>query len=422
MRITIQKVGKIQKADITVEGLTLIAGKNDTGKSSVSKTLYAIIKSINEYTEVFHSHKTYDIRVNYFLPLLQRYSAIMHKDNPLSREIILTLDVLRERPSWNAKKITEDKILSIVKSIKNTKYEELPALIIENIDTILKELEKIKNTKEEDKLIFGLNNKLRDIFSNNINNSKYHEPASVDVFNQGNKILSFEVADDKCFKASCDFLKIKSLYGKVIYIETPFVLERIFTFGEKPHWREILSACYNDSNEKPQMSANTEIIDFIQNEIFGQATFGLDKENVKYYYQVDKDSSKISLQNSACGIKSFALLFSLLKEDNITKDTLLLIDEPENHLHPEWQIKYAQLICLLIKKGFSVVINSHSPTFIQALGAFSNKYGISNKSSFYLAEQSKEANNYSKIEDVSNNVERIYENLIVPTEKLFTGV
>ena len=40
---------KIKKANVTINGLTVISGENDTGKSTVGKAVYSLIKSINTY-------------------------------------------------------------------------------------------------------------------------------------------------------------------------------------------------------------------------------------------------------------------------------------------------------------------------------------------------------------------------------------
>ena len=42
MKIVINNVGIINYADIQIDGITIITGKNDTGKSTVSKCLYAM--------------------------------------------------------------------------------------------------------------------------------------------------------------------------------------------------------------------------------------------------------------------------------------------------------------------------------------------------------------------------------------------
>ncbi len=42
MELKIRNVGKIDSADIEIKGITIIAGLNGTGKSTVSRSLFAI--------------------------------------------------------------------------------------------------------------------------------------------------------------------------------------------------------------------------------------------------------------------------------------------------------------------------------------------------------------------------------------------
>ena len=69
MKIKLQNIGIIEEADINIDGITLIAGQNDSGKSTVGKVLYALIRGVNgdELTHnlnkvQFLSGKTRDIR------------------------------------------------------------------------------------------------------------------------------------------------------------------------------------------------------------------------------------------------------------------------------------------------------------------------------------------------------------------------
>lgn len=48
MKITIKNVGKIKRADVAIDGITVIAGENDTGKSTVGKALFAVFNSFYE--------------------------------------------------------------------------------------------------------------------------------------------------------------------------------------------------------------------------------------------------------------------------------------------------------------------------------------------------------------------------------------
>lgn len=42
MKLKIKNVGILSKVDLEINGITAIAGENDTGKSTISKSLYAI--------------------------------------------------------------------------------------------------------------------------------------------------------------------------------------------------------------------------------------------------------------------------------------------------------------------------------------------------------------------------------------------
>ena len=58
MNITIENVGKIRHADITIDGITVIAGENGSGKSTVGKALYAAFNSLHNSDEkIVHMRK-----------------------------------------------------------------------------------------------------------------------------------------------------------------------------------------------------------------------------------------------------------------------------------------------------------------------------------------------------------------------------
>ena len=51
MQLKISNVGKIEKATIDINGLTVIAGENNAGKSTIGKTLFSIFNSMNNMGE-----------------------------------------------------------------------------------------------------------------------------------------------------------------------------------------------------------------------------------------------------------------------------------------------------------------------------------------------------------------------------------
>ena len=69
MDIKIKNFGKIKEADIDLSGLALIAGPNDSGKSTVGKCLFALIKSVANYPQYYNQIKTQQLYQEYFNPL-----------------------------------------------------------------------------------------------------------------------------------------------------------------------------------------------------------------------------------------------------------------------------------------------------------------------------------------------------------------
>ncbi len=61
MRLTIKNIGVIKEADIELSGLTVIAGENDSGKSTVGKLMFSITKAIGKYKDELEESKESDI-------------------------------------------------------------------------------------------------------------------------------------------------------------------------------------------------------------------------------------------------------------------------------------------------------------------------------------------------------------------------
>ena len=110
-------------------------------------------------------------------------------------------------------------------------------------------------------------------------------------------------------------------------------------------------------------------------------------------------------------MKTFYLIKSLIENGVIRENGTLILDEPEVHLHPEWQLKFAEIIVLLQKEfGLHILINSHSPYLVEAIDIFSKKNGINNSVKYYLAK--------NDIKDVTESIDEIYEQMYVPLNRL----
>lgn len=51
MKLNISNFAKIDNADIIIDGITVIAGENNTGKSTIGKILFSIFNSLYDINE-----------------------------------------------------------------------------------------------------------------------------------------------------------------------------------------------------------------------------------------------------------------------------------------------------------------------------------------------------------------------------------
>ena len=86
--------------------------------------------------------------------------------------------------------------------------------------------------------------------------------------------------------------------------------------------------------------------------------------------------------------------------DNPVETDVLILDEPENHLHPEWQIVYAHSL-ILLQKAFhlTVLVTSHSEFFVNALQRFAISEGIADKTHFYVSRKDDARPGYFTFDD-----------------------
>lgn len=56
MKLSIENIGYINKADIEIAGLTLIAGPNNTGKSTIGKVLYTVFNGLYNIDDQVEKH------------------------------------------------------------------------------------------------------------------------------------------------------------------------------------------------------------------------------------------------------------------------------------------------------------------------------------------------------------------------------
>lgn len=113
------------------------------------------------------------------------------------------------------------------------------------------------------------------------------------------------------------------------------------------------------SLSKPDIPFNNDLINLIAAGVLKLETAHIQKQNSAEIFRIHDASS-----GEQCVILSMLGISSLI-EDN----SLILVDEPEVCLHPEWQEKYIQLLTTVFKsyKGCHFIVATHSPQIISNL-------------------------------------------------------
>ena len=226
-----------------------------------------------------------------------------------------------------------------------------------------------------------------------------------------------------------------NLEKRLIYIDDPFILDEV---SRRPLYRRSAIVHHRDSLiNLIQRTARNEQGNVIE-EIIRDARLRvvMDKmreisdgslvfEDGEFKYRYNGLKENLSLVSLSTGIKTFAILKALLAKGFLEENGIIVMDEPEVHLHPEWQIRLAEITVLLQKAyGLNIVLTTHSIDFFTAIDYFSNKYEIREKCHFYLTEKEKSPVNgtLSKvvIKNATKDMEKIYASISEPYLKIYS--
>lgn len=388
MKISVQNFGIISDATVEIKGISLIAGPNDSGKSTIGKIFYSLIRGLNPDEDIFISEKNDSIRRFYqnILKILRDNKDIdisIYQTSRINDEWISKIESLAENFVGTQKK-------QLIRYCKFIKYQnDLEFNSIEN-----------KNFEIDDYFLIEFNDDIQPIFNEEKITSIFIEDL------EGTATLQYNFNSElnkniNIFFNNSFFIESPSLIDKSL--QDSILYEKRFSRDKKSHLKFALA---NESNfildDENQINEIDKIIKIISEIINGRIVVD-DFQGVLY----EKNGQEINIDNVALGIKGFGLIQLLLKNHQLNSRTLLIIDEPEIHLHPNWQVLYAEILVLISKKlEIPILLTSHSPYFIEALKVFSEKYEYEEKTNFYFSQKSKD-NLTAKIIDVSNDISPI---------------
>ena len=122
----------------------------------------------------------------------------------------------------------------------------------------------------------------------------------------------------------------------------------------------IVNASLPETRKIPENMA--PLLEKISNVIDGTIVFEND-----IFYVLKKDGRKTEFSLEAEGLRKLGLLWKLIRNGLLEKDSILLWDEPEANLNPELYPLVAEILLGLQKNGVQIFLATHSYNFASKL-------------------------------------------------------
>ena len=405
IEVSIKDFRAVNNADIALNGITVLSGVNSSGKSTISRLLYYTFKYANEFEKVVNEH--FSNQIDELSDLAYRIVVELPQDD--NDDLKQLYRIYKTNNTWQQRYDTMVAIFQkgkeILLSSENQNIQQYQQRYVQILKNILETKDNIDLGELFDKAV----NFIQQI-------SKKAETANEERnYNYFIKYLEEKIGE------SLDTVKITEyglpLLGKqvknvpimeyiqrVAYIDTPVIVGVKDGFIPVDYWDDLETLL-----QRPEKKKNPHNYINISEQIRGEALY--DESSLISSLKYKRNDGKVfNLFESATGIKSFSILQILLNNGFIDKNTLLIIDEPEAHLHPQWIVEYARMIVLLHKHiGTKFFIASHSTDFVSAIKYIATKEECLSSLSYYLSEEDTEHPFTYNYRSLGQNIEPIFE-------------
>ena len=425
MKIRIQNIGKISSADVEIQSITVIGGENDTGKSTVGKALLTVYNSFCKVQERTRKAKERGV-INVLNKMARDGARKLRNESTYITEMASLLIHSFENGISD-----REKLIHCINDLWNEKMGGEGLLItdelIQNNNGLpyyLESLFDILNLTQERYRNNNLERRLVSEFGALPKNFYTQEESFIEI------IMQSDVIRAKINESEIDTNGELEFTSEAVYIDDTSILDSNFQtmdFRNMPSRKiALISSLFTLKEENNANDENDEAADIVAANRFNRIRDNLNDvcpgkvvvSNSGISYQKDDLSRPIKSVGLSEGLKSFIILKTLLLNRTIDTDGVLILDEPEIHVHPAWQIRLAELIVSIQKEfGLHILITTHSPYFLEAIEVFSEKYGISETCKYYIAENTFPECTAS-ITDITENTEVIYQKLSMPFQEL----
>lgn len=376
MKFKFKNLGPIHQGELELADLTVLCGKNNTGKTYITNAVYSFF---HNWLDLMH----WDLPDQVEFDLKNKGIATID----LQKEIILNLDKIRKKAMGSLAKNLAGYFACSSELFKNVEFgldfdvvsswieKELSAKINSPSGDTFLTIKKSENSQvaeiawletESNPPIFLL----EEIIKNHLFQACL-KPTFPDVF-----IASAERTGSAIFRNELNFNK-NQLVSLLADLEkngnkkiNPFDIARSFkrTYAQSvEHNVDFISYRIEPLTKRGQsefIKNNPQLLVKLQ-EIAG-GTYKFHKDTGIYFQPSAVKGIKLGLGEASSAVRSLMIIWFWLNHV-ARKDSLLMIDEPELNLHPENQRKLAIFVAALVHAGIKVFMTTHSDYIIREL-------------------------------------------------------
>lgn len=394
----------VKNATIKIDGITVLAGENGSGKSTLSRFLYYIVKVLSDYEVLIDKAAKQELYQILFR--IERASSLVRHDsqNISYRDL---REYLQKGQMNDVAAKMQDVIEKFCLKIKEEMAESKDSNFLKSRLSTLFRLEK-EQVSDADTLVDSILSKLTNQVSeieDEAENKKRERSIETfldlsykvsDSLDNGAVDLDFE--EDGVGLLQEDHFNPTLNLNRVIYYKTYELMDYLDN-----------SSDFHDYLEKPVEGKLTDeerlVAKVLRDTLGGNVVLAEDDiMPIKQLHFKRKDGLDISLRQAATGLVSFSFLQRLLENGYFKEGTLLIIDEPEAHLHPKWIVEYARMLVMIQKYlKVKIVLSTHNPDMLAAIDSIARRMDISDVTNFYFAKPDEEnafVYNYQRLDSV----------------------
>ncbi len=370
MKIVLENLGVLKKAEFELGDLTVICGHNNTGKTYATYALFSFLQNWQRFMRTDISDQEIKELVDHGVCQINITRHIKKANTILQQGCLRYTQLL---PRFFA---------SSPKHFQNTQFRvelnlEIESVISPSFDRTIRsrknELLSLRKSKEDNQLIVSLS----------ADTDKFELPGTIvkEVVSETITEIIFGQYFPNPFIASAERTGV-AIFSKELDFARNRLLEEMAQSGKDIDPMELLFKSYNDYAlpVKANVDFTRRVADLTKEDSF------IVKEHphilnefadiIGGEYISDTDNSirfkptgkslSLTMGESSSVVRSMLDIGSYLR--HIAKQgDLLIIDEPELSLHPENQRRVARLFAQLVNIGIRVFITTHSDYIIREL-------------------------------------------------------